>query len=69
MKKDLLLLSSCFLFISCANSNYSMINSEIPEDEHITVCGEINGEQQTYPTLKDLKNDGAKFLHYDPCYN
>jgi len=49
-------------FWGCATSN------NISENDQVAVCGKISGEKQTYPTLGDLHNDGAKFLHYGPCY-
>jgi len=69
MIKLSLTLFALIAFSGCVSSNYATPNSEIPEDEHIAVCGLKNGAEQTYPTLKDLKADGAKFVHYDPCYN
>ena len=53
------------LLISCAN-NYKEV--QIEDNDKIAVCGEVAGEKQTYPTLKDLKDDGARFLFYGPCY-
>ena len=42
-------------------------NVQIEDNDEIAVCGEVAGEKQTYPTLGDLKNDGAKLLYYGPC--
>ncbi len=69
MVKKFFTLLIVFLFSACSLENMNMPNSEIPEDEHIAVCGKKDNQEQTYPTLKDLKADGATFLHYDPCYN
>ncbi len=80
--KSYLAIATSLFFISCAtpslpsffsdsDSNstvdYSTPNPEVPENEHIAVCGQIDNVHQTYPTLKDLKADGAKFLSYGPC--
>jgi outer membrane biogenesis lipoprotein LolB len=64
MKKYLLALAT-LLLIGCANTNNTV---EVEDNDQIAVCGSIDNEKQTYPTLGDLKADGAKFLFYGPCY-
>jgi hypothetical protein len=64
MKKYLLALTT-LLLIGCANTNNTV---EVEDNDQIAVCGSIDNEKQTYPTLGDLKADGAKFLFYGPCY-
>ncbi len=76
MKIYLLALIPLF-FVGCLSTNantasnvtydYSTPNPEVPENEHIAVCGKVDNTKQTYPTLKDLKADGATFLYYGPC--
>jgi len=51
----------------CATSNANT-DVQVGDNDKIAVCGEVAGEKQTYPTMGDLKNDGAKFLSYGPCY-
>ena len=51
----------------CATSNANT-DVQVEDNDKIAVCGEVAGEKQTYPTMGDLKNDGAKFLSYGPCY-
>ncbi len=63
MKKSLIFISAFFL-IGCSTNNQ---NVQIEDSDEIAVCGEVAGEKQTYPTLGDLKNDGAKLLYYGPC--
>ena len=58
-----LILSTIF-FLGCATNS----EVKISDNDQIAVCGEVAGEKQTYPTLGDLKEDGAKFLFYGPCY-
>jgi len=53
-----------FFYAGCANSPQVVVE----ESDQIAVCGEIDGQKQTYPTVGDLHNDGAKFLFYGPCY-
>jgi len=62
----LLAISSIFLS-SCATSTQSE-DVQISDTDKVVVCGEVDGQKQTYPTLGDLKNDGAKFISYGPCY-
>jgi uncharacterized lipoprotein YajG len=64
MKKYILALAT-LLLIGCANTNNTV---EVEDNDQIAVCGSIDNEKQTYPTLGDLKADGAKFLFYGPCY-
>jgi hypothetical protein len=52
------------LFIGCATSNATV---ELEDNDQIAICGELDGQKQTFPTLGDLKNEGAKFLYYGPC--
>jgi len=54
------------VFLLCGCSNNSTI--EVEDNDQVTVCGKVEGEKQTYPTLGDLKADGAKLLYYGPCY-
>jgi len=54
-------------FNSCATTN-NQVNVEVEDNDKIAVCGEVDGQKQTYPTMGDLKNDGAKFISYGPCY-
>jgi len=68
MKKiSLILVATLFWGCSVSNSNLNQ-SAEVEENDKIAVCGEIAGDKQTYPTLGDLHNDGAKFLYYGPCY-
>ncbi len=60
------LLTLSALFWGCSTTNSEV---QIEDNDQIAVCGEVAGEKQTYPTLGDLKNDGAKLLYYGPCYN
>jgi hypothetical protein len=53
------------LFAGCATTTPDV---DIDDNAQIAVCGEIDGQKQTYPTIGDLKNDGAKLLYYEPCY-
>ncbi len=64
MKKYILALAT-LLLIGCANTNNTV---EVEDNNQIAICGSIDNEKQTYPTLGDLKADGAKFLFYGPCY-
>ena len=59
------LILSTTLFWGCATNN----EVKVEDNDQIAVCGEVAGEKQTYPTLGDLKADGAKLLYYGPCYN
>ena len=65
MKTTLLILATA-LFWGCATTS----NPEVVLDDNdqIAVCGEVNGQKQTYPTIGDLRADGAKLLYYEPCY-
>ena len=58
------LIISTIIFWGCANNQV-----KIEDSDQIAVCGEVAGGKQTYPTLGDLKEDGAKFLYYGPCYS
>jgi len=60
------LILSTTLFWGCATTNNEV---QIEDNDQIAVCGEVAGEKQTYPTVGDLKADGAKLLYYGPCYN
>jgi len=69
MRFNLFVLFMAIFISGCATTN-SINTSEvqIEDSDQIAVCGEVAGEKQTYPTMGDLKNDGAKFLYYGPCY-
>ncbi len=67
MKNIIFLLAIANFLTSCATNNEN-IEVQVDDNDKIAVCGEVEGEKQTYPTLGDLKNDGAKFLFYGPCY-
>ncbi len=58
--------SMIIFLISCTNNSLS--NIQIEDNDKIAICGELNGQKQTFPTMKDLKENGAKFLFYGPCY-
>ena len=64
---------SALFFSGCLTTNISTPTQEeiptaqIEDDDEIAVCGEIDGEKRTYPTLGDLKAEGAKLLYYGPC--
>jgi hypothetical protein len=62
------LILSTTLFWGCATTTTNN-EVQIEDNDQIAVCGEVAGEKQTYPTLGDLKADGAKVLYYGPCYN
>ena len=64
MKTIVVILSTIF-FVGCATNNLEV---DIDDDAHIAVCGEKDGQKQTYPTIGDLKADGAKLIAYEPCY-
>ncbi len=62
------LVSLIVLVSGCSTDSSKIDISDIPNNEHFTVCGEIDGEKQSYPTIGDLKSDGATFVSYGPCY-
>ena len=65
--RSFLLILTTLLYWGCA-TNSPTPSADIPDDAQIAVCGEIDGQKQTYPTIGDLKADGAKLLYYEPCY-
>jgi hypothetical protein len=73
MKATILILATVF-FSGCLSTSYVPVDNTqeevvgLEDNDKIAVCGEVAGEKQTYPTLGDLKNDGAKFVSYGPCY-
>jgi len=67
MKLTITAILAAIAINGCATSN-SMADVQVEDNDKIAVCGEVAGEKQTYPTMGDLKNDGAKFLSYGPCY-
>jgi len=74
MKIYTLILSTA-LFLGCTTTSNQVVdiadtaNVEFDDNDKVVVCGEVDGEKQTYPTLGELKNDGAKLLYYGPCYS
>ena len=64
MKTTLLILATA-LFWGCATNSPEVM---LDDNDQIAVCGEVNGQKQTYPTIGDLRADGAKLLYYEPCY-
>ncbi len=46
--------------------NYNSVSVESRAQN--IVCGIVDGQKQTYPSMKELENDGADFSHYGPCY-
>jgi len=72
MKATILILATIF-FGGCLSTNNAQLETQeevvgLDDNDKFAVCGEVAGEKQTYPTLGDLKNDGAKFVSYGPCY-
>ena len=67
MKLTITAILAAIAINGCATSN-SMADIQVGDNDKIAVCGKVAGEKQTYPTMGDLKNDGAKFLSYGPCY-
>ena len=67
MKTTIIAVLATFAIGGCATSN-SMADVQVEDNDKIAVCGEVGGDKQTYPTMGDLKSDGAKFLSYGPCY-
>ena len=63
--KILFFIFATALFWGCATNNTAV---NIDDNDQIAVCGEVNGQKQTYPTIGDLRADGAKLLYYEPCY-
>jgi PBP1b-binding outer membrane lipoprotein LpoB len=63
--RTILAISLALFFAGCATNTPEV---EIDDNAQIAVCGEVDGQKQTYPTIADLKNDGAKLLYYEPCY-
>jgi len=52
------------IFVGCATNTATV---ELEDNDQIAICGELDGQKQTFPTLGDLKSEGAKFLYYGPC--
>jgi len=61
--RGIFLILSTIIFVGCATNSVN-----IDDSDQIAVCGEIDGQKQTYPTIGDLRSDGAKLLYYQPCY-
>ena len=58
---------SLSILSGCAESGSSVYHSEQARD--LPVCGEIDGEKQTFPSITELSNfSGAVYLHDGPCY-
>ena len=69
MKIVFFLFGVSLIFLSaCAKSTGSSVyHSE--ELRSVPVCGEIDGEKQTFPSMEELSNySGASYLHDGPCY-
>ena len=67
--KIILLVSIVAVISGCATSNYGTeAQGEFSDSDKVVVCGLVDGEKQTYPTMGDLKSDGAQFQFYGPCY-
>jgi len=63
--KIFLVAVSVALFQGCATS--SQYDGEIIYDNS-PVCGEVGGEHNTYPSMKELEADGATLVSDGPCY-
>jgi len=74
MRAAILILATVFFGGCLSTNNVQMVEDVdttavgLEDNDKIAVCGEVAGEKQTYPTIGDLKNDGAKFVSYGPCY-
>ena len=55
-------------FTACSFSNSQTINPDEIIDDNAPICGEINGEHQTFPSYKELLKQGATVVHDGPCY-
>ena len=58
---------SLLILSGCAQSGSSVYHNE--QARGIPVCGEVDGEKQTFPSIEELSNfSGAVYLHDGPCY-
>ena len=57
-----------FILSACAQSGGAVGYVDTPA-EGVPVCGELDGEKQTFPSIEELSNiSGASYLHDGPCY-
>jgi len=70
MKIILLIVSfSILILTACAQSSGGAAEYiEVPA-EGIPICGEVDGQKQTFPSIEELNNyGGARYLYDGPCY-
>lgn len=71
MKNLLIIFSISAVALSgCMMSSQSQESVMVQQEEYKgPVCGEIDGEKQTFPSLEELSNiPNAYYLHDRPCY-
>ena len=56
------------IFSACSLSNNQFNSAEEIIDDQSPICGELNGEHQTFPSYKELIKQGATVVHDGPCY-
>ncbi len=71
MRLKILTVMPILLLLGCASNTPNIddeVSVDIPPQTHIAVCGELDGQKDTYPTLADMQSAGAKLVSYSPCY-
>ena len=64
-----LMLSISIALSGCLHSSTEEVVYIDTPAEGVPVCGELDGEKQTFPSIEEMSNiSGALYLHDGPCY-